>query len=406
MKLYITRHGQVGECADYIGGDAFLPQGEVPLSLVGREQGRLLGKFLAKCDFHGVIYASPFWRTMETAELVAQETGSEIFPMPWLHEIFCEKELVKEYAGTPFRKLRQWYKHIAKDAVLEPLWWPSNIEDRVDVMKRVSEGIEALLKQYSDTDEEILLVGHAASIGAANRYLKLKRGGLLWNCSLGLYDTKNPDQNFGKNICFLPGQIVTNNHLFAYEFKFPEDEQVLWEIEIPKEVIESQGFKLLHIGDIHSATFSFYCQLIKQIRPNAIFYTGDISDNDMPDCAAYCQKVAALAEILRQANCPVYWVVGDCDLPDKIAEIAPFFEITKPNTVLEIQGQRICVAHSRQQVTEKADFYLYGHEIKNSETFEQELNFMGADNSCLNALRNVFVIALPEKRIFRIERPN
>ena len=76
MKIYVTRHGQIDLNAEYHGGNALLPVGEVLLSELGREQATLLGKKLCKLGFAGKIYASPLLRTMETAELIAKETGA------------------------------------------------------------------------------------------------------------------------------------------------------------------------------------------------------------------------------------------------------------------------------------------------------------------------------------------
>ncbi len=411
MKLYITRHGQVGLNADYINGDATLPRGEMPLSDLGREQATLLGKFLAKRDFHGIILSSPFWRTMETAELIAQETGSVIYLAPWMHEILADPDWVSQYKGTPLEQLREWYPHIAEDATLEIPWWTTKIETTPDVDRRVQAGIDALLEQYKDTDEEILLVGHGASTGSSNRYLKLKPEGFLWNCCLFLYDTKDPRRNFGKHYSFLPGQMVTNNRLHAAEWTFEEDDRRPWGIQIPDEAIDSKEFKVLHIGDTHGATYPFYRQLIRLVKPDVIIHTGDTADEDKVswDTSAwdsYCQKVSTLADILKEADCPVYWVPGNNDLPDKVAEIAPFFQIVEPDSVIEIEGQRFCLTHSREQITKEADIYLYGHGTTFGETLEDELVFKGKDAICLNALRSPSVITLPEKKLYHIVRPD
>ena len=109
MIRYITRHGQVADDAEYINGNVSLPKGEVPLSALGREQAVLLGKFLKRRNFTGKILASPLWRTMETAELIATETGSSIYPVGWMHEIFADQEYIDEYNGSPLEKLREVY---------------------------------------------------------------------------------------------------------------------------------------------------------------------------------------------------------------------------------------------------------------------------------------------------------
>jgi len=167
----------------------------------------------------------------------------------------------------------------------------------------------------------------------------------------------------------------------------------------------------LHIGDTHGGTYPFYRQVIKLIKPDVIVHTGDTADEDKVghDKSAwdsYFEKVSALSEILKEAGCPVYWVPGNNDLPDKVKGIAPFMNFNEPDSVIEIEGHSFCLAHSRDQITQKAEFYLYGHTTQNGETFEEELKAMGEDCLCFNALRGATVITLPEKKFFCIVRPD
>lgn len=216
MKIYVTRHGQVGADAEYYNGDVNLPKREVLLSDLGREQAALLGKRLNALGFRGDIYASPFLRTMETAEIIARETGSKIVPTAWIHEIFMAD--ISAYQGYTLERLKPKYPHIAENAQLEYPWWPLVTETSEMVYERVSAGIETLL-QRRDTDEEVLVVGHGASIGAANEFLGLDNGCILWNCSLGMYDTKHPERNFGIDVSHLPREMVTNNRMTISDYE-------------------------------------------------------------------------------------------------------------------------------------------------------------------------------------------
>ncbi len=411
MKLYITRHGQVSPNATYLYGNASLPRGEMNLSDLGKEQAALLGKQLVKRNFHGVILASPMWRTMETAEAIADETGSVILPTPWLHEIFCDEELLNAYRGSTIEQLKEWYPHVPKDADMAYPWWPEKVETSKDVMARISAGIDALLKEYGDTDTEILLVGHGASSGAADEYLDLNPDGMLWNCCLSMYDSKNPRASYGKYIGFLPGQMVTNNKHSSLDYTANKELEPPYEIRLPDEITNIGGVKLLHIGDTHSGTYSFYRKLISLVKPDVIVHTGDTADEDKVgwDTSAwdaYLTKAKVLADMLRDAGCPVYWVPGNNDLPDQIAKIAPHFTIVQPDSVIELEGVQICVAHAREQITKKAEIYLYGHGRKAEEHFADELSFMGKDSLCLNVMRSIYVVSLKDKTFHRIKRPD
>lgn len=411
MKLYVARHGQVATDAQYHDGDFSLPKGEIDLSPLGREQATHLGKFLKKRGFRGPIYASPLMRTMETAEQIAKETGSVILPTPWMHEIFADQDYLDTYCGATLEQLRLWYPHTAKDAVLNYPWWPKTAENHDLVYQRVCRGIDGLLQEFASTDEEILLLGHGASTEAAYSRLGLKQGGIMWNCCLGMHDSKDPSQSFGKNISFLPGQLVSANLRMALDYEIDEACQTPFGVEIPQQLLDCGSFKLLHIGDTHSATYSFYRQLIRLIKPDAIVHTGDTADEDKVGCdptvkVAYLQKAAKLSQILKETGCPVYWIPGNNDLPEEIARIAPFFKITAPGTVLDIQGIRICVAHARQQLTGQGDFCLYGHAANAGMDFQEERISMGPDCQCLNAMHGVFVLTLPEKEVWQLERPD
>lgn len=412
MRIFVTRHGQVAPDSEYINGDITLPKGEVLLSQLGREQATLLGKAMVKEGFHGVIYASPFLRTMETAELVAQETGSLIYPTPWMHEILGEQEYLDTYDGYTLDELRQRFPHIAQDAVMEYPWWPKVAENQENVQQRVVAGIEELL-QRRDTDEEYLLVGHGASTGVANIYLDLRRSGMLWNCCLGKYDTKHPENKMGKDINFLPGDMVTQNRQMAKDMTFEDDFLRPFNVQIPEQLLQMKdrkGGKVLHIGDTHSATYPFYAHLIKMVKPDIIIHTGDTADEikagRIPEVRGkYLERVAELFEILKHSGSKVYWVPGNNDLPEEVAKMAPFLEILQPNSVLDIEGQRICVTHSREQIEADADIYLYGHGFR-AKTFEEEFGGGEGKPWYMNNLWGVYLLLLPEKEFYRIEHPD
>ena len=412
MRIFVTRHGQVAETAEYINGDVGLPKGEVPLSEMGRQQSTLLGKALIKEKFQGVILASPLLRTMETAELIAQETGSLIYPTPWMHEIFSDEESLKEYEGCDLEQLREYFPHIAPDATLVHPWWPKQVENHDDVRQRVVAGIDELLKR-SDTDEEYLLVGHGASTGAANIYLDLRKSGMLWNCCYGRYDSKHPETRMGKYIGFLPGNMVSANKTMAMDMAFEEGFLRPYNVQIPEQMLQMKdykGCKVLHIGDTHSAFYPFYKHLIQMVKPDIIIHTGDTADElkvgwDVSARGLYLERLTEFFGILKDSGSKVYWVSGNNDLPEEVAKIAPFVEILQLNTVLNIEGQRICVTHAREQITAEADIYLYGHGRRDP-SFEEELGGGEGQSLYFNSLWGVYLLLLPEKQFYRIERPD
>lgn len=406
MKIYITRHGQVDLNAEYFNGDVSLPKGEVPLSELGKQQATLLGKRMKELGFQGKIFSSPLLRTMETAELIAKEIGSVIVPTPWMHEIFRSQPAIDIYRGYSIEELRTFFPHIAEDAIMEYPWWALKEETNDMVYERVSKGLEKYLKEGK---EDILLVGHGASAGAAHDYLHLRDGGFIWNCSLGLYDSEHLENNYGNDITYLPGHMVSSNKVMGMDIDFNAKFGELYPIELPTKLREEKSVKLLHIGDTHSITYPYYKQIIKMVKPDIIIHTGDTVDEvkvgRIPGTESeYLEKAQVLLNILKESEKKVYWIPGNNDLPEEIAKRAPFIEVVQPDTVLHIEGVDVCVTHSREQISKKADIYLYGHG-RRAETGRLEQREYGSDSLYLNVMWNIYVCVLPQRELYEFERP-
>lgn len=406
MKIYITRHGQVSFHTEYHNGNIALPKGEVLLSDLGRQQAILLGKKLKELDFHGKIYASPLLRTMETADLIAKETGSTIIPVPWLQEIFGEQAFIDVYRGYSIEELRKYYFGIAEGAVLDYPWWVMKAETPEMVKERVIRGLD---KYMHEEEEDILLVGHGASAGAAHEYLNLKKGGFIWNCGLGMYDTEHPERNYGNDISHLTKNMVSTNRVMGGDIDFDADLEKVYSIDMPENLREEKRTKLLHIGDAHSGSYLYYKQLINTVKPDIIVYTGDTADEvkvgGNPDVREeYLAKASVFLKILEKSGSKVYWIPGNNDLPEEISEMAPFMEIIQPGTVLNFEGVDFSLSHSKEQITGKAEIYLYGHS-RCAENFKQEIDLLGNGTWCLNALWNSYVCVLPEKELYIFKFP-
>lgn len=406
MRIYITRHGQVGHNAEYFNGDVSLPKGEVLLSDLGRQQATLLGKRMKAIGFRGKILASPLIRTMETAELVAKETGSMIIPTPWFHEIFGNQAAIDVYRGYSVRELKKFFPHVAENSFMEEIWWATRAETQEMVYERVSEGLAEYMEKGT---EDVLFVGHAASVAAALDYMHLRECGILWNCGLSLFDREQPKNNFCNDRAHLPENMVTCNKIKGMDIGFDATYSDLYPIEIPGKLRTEGQFKLLHIGDTHSATYLYYKQIIQMVKPDVIIHTGDTADEvkvgRIPETREeYLEKIQELLDIWGNANCKVYWIPGNNDLPEEIAKRAPFVEIVQPDTVLNMEGVEICVTHSKEQITKKADIYLYGHG-RRAENEALERTMSGSDALYLNVLWSTHVLVLPQKELYEFERP-
>lgn len=399
MKIYITRHGQVEPNAEYWGNPNY-PKGEVQLSEMGREQARLLGRRLKELQFKGKIYASPYIRTMETAELIAKETGSEIIPCPGVREIFKFQESAERYRGSSLEELKQLFSGISETATMEYPWWEVKKEEYEDVRYRVAQAMEEIRK----SGEDVLIVGHGASVGAAIHYVHGGWRDDAWmsNCGLTVFDTENKRNMLINCRKHLPYRMISRNKDLLID--------KVYDINVPEELQREKGLKLLHIGDTLSTTYPWYRSLIKAIRPDVIIHTGDSADElkvgrKTEVREEYLDRVQVLLDILKESGSKVYWVPGNNDLPEEIAARAPFLEVLQPDTVISMEGKEICVAHSREQITKKADIYLYGHSSR-YEVWSDERNTPECDVWYLNVIWNVHVCVLPQRTLYRFERPS
>ncbi len=208
MKIYITRHGQVATQKGV--DDPFYPPGENQLTDLGREQARLTGERLRELGFKGKIYSSPFLRTMETADIIADILGLKIYPFAPIQECVNEFYYKLGYPGKPLSELRTAIKNIADDAELDFPWRYAELEDSKKIRERIKCGVESI-----DREGDVLFVGHGASAWGLITYYKIpqKKGYFLYNCSLSVTDPE--DSSFEPVFCdisHMPDDMVTNNH--------------------------------------------------------------------------------------------------------------------------------------------------------------------------------------------------
>ncbi len=227
MILYITRHGQpLVKSGREAAVDPDYPPGDPPLSALGREQARRLGLRLKDQGFEGRIYASPYRRTMETADVIAGLLGSVTWPVPALREYTGPN--IHTFQGGSLEQLRALFPTMALGASLAYPWWTlqeESVDDqglRPNVMKRVGAFIETLM---AVPGQDALLVGHGASTSAAARWLHRKIPGHEpfpdkpgWNCTYTAIRL-HPEIEFlaFRDITHLDPEQVTSNSRAAAE---------------------------------------------------------------------------------------------------------------------------------------------------------------------------------------------
>jgi broad specificity phosphatase PhoE len=183
MTLHLTRHGQVDQKTDH-------PVGDPHLSPLGREQARLLGERLRALGFSGRIFSSPYMRTIETANIVAEVAGASVIPAPEMREYVIRDDQMDSFKGLTLSELADRYSRVDGDMAFDYPWWTSEIETQEIIEARV----KPLVDRVSKSGEDALLVGHGASVGGVHGYIlgkhapdRLGSGEPGWNCVLSSF---------------------------------------------------------------------------------------------------------------------------------------------------------------------------------------------------------------------------
>ena len=399
MKIYISRHGQVADDAEYLGDVAY-PKGDIPLSALGREQARLLGVRLRDEGFSGIIYSSPFMRTMETADIIAREVGATVVPTPAFHEIFRGQGMVDDFVGKSAEELKRAFSCVAADAVLPEHWWARRIETAEDVRYRVSLKLRELIPDPRE-EKDILLVGHGASVDAMCVYLTGEVDPTpFFNCSYTLFDSKIKRIKRNDSLHLAISEMTYNRvHYLDKERK----------ITLPDGLLDEKGVRVLHIGDTFSYTYDWYISLVKAVKPDVIIHTGDTADEmkvsrDIPIRERYYDRASAFLNKLSSLTKRLIWVPGNNDIPEKITELCPEIEYYDAGSVIDIGGVKLSLAHIKKDLSDGAEVYLYGHSTR-YETWSPARNTPDSAELYLNAMWSANIIHLPSKRLYTVELP-
>jgi glucosyl-3-phosphoglycerate phosphatase len=127
--MILVRHGQSEWNAVYNRTriDPNIP--DPPLTAEGRRQAEAAAEVLARAGIERLL-ASPYVRTLETAEIIAAHTGAAIAVEPMVRErtaFSCD-------IGTPRSRLAIRWPQLSFDHV-EEIWWP-NAESDAELARR------------------------------------------------------------------------------------------------------------------------------------------------------------------------------------------------------------------------------------------------------------------------------
>lgn len=158
QTVWIARHGNR---LDFVNPEWFntaVRRYDPPLSEDGFVQAAELGQRL-KQENISHIFASPFLRTIQTANEVAKVLNLSIKPEAGLSEWYNRKWMTKKPEIHPRDLLAEEYPRI--DWGYQSYLTPTYPESEADVYRRTKETVEQLVTEFTT---DILIVGHGASV--------------------------------------------------------------------------------------------------------------------------------------------------------------------------------------------------------------------------------------------------
>ena len=208
MILHITRHGQTDVRSDH-------PPGDPHLTDLGRKQAELLGQSLGNMGFKGVVYSSPYFRTIETAQVIADVTDTVVMPAAEMREYVIRDHQMDGFRGATQDELIAGYSRVTNAPGFLYPWWTTDIESDEDIEDRV----KPLVNRAVTADVDALLVGHGASTAGVHRHFlgsdalkQVQHGQVGWNCFLSSFRVR-PDFETLRflDVSHLPDNAVTSN---------------------------------------------------------------------------------------------------------------------------------------------------------------------------------------------------
>ncbi|HEX2182637.1 MAG TPA: histidine phosphatase family protein [Rubrobacteraceae bacterium] len=164
QEFLLIRHGQSTANASGV----WQGQMEFPLSEEGREQARLAGKALAGVRLDA-IYSSPLGRALETAEIIARETGfgNPVVPLEGLME-----RRGGSLEGTTHAEREARSPEFTKKLLSLPeeeRWTLVGAETDEEVLARFEKALSGIRARHAD-GERLVVVSHGGVMRAFLRY--------------------------------------------------------------------------------------------------------------------------------------------------------------------------------------------------------------------------------------------
>ena len=161
MELYLVRHGQ----SEYnIGLTDYLDSGLTP---TGRAQAARTATRLADEGLTHA-YTSPLRRTLQTIGPICEECRLRAEIYPEVCEFFsADNSGYRTFPGLSPAQISEEYPFsvVGDSFPCAPVWWPQQLETMGMLSARAERVRDALLRLHAATDDRVLVVSHADTVG-------------------------------------------------------------------------------------------------------------------------------------------------------------------------------------------------------------------------------------------------
>ncbi len=184
MQLYFVRHAQSENNALWDRTGSSEGRSEDPeLSELGKEQAKIVAKFLSKKDEEvegyahnsqnrggfGLthLYSSLMIRSVETGTAISEATGVPLVGWKELHEtggIYLKDPETGEREGLPGSArsylLKRFPSFQLPETITEEGWWNRAFEMEEEFLPRAKEVLKILLEEHGGSDHHVAIVSH------------------------------------------------------------------------------------------------------------------------------------------------------------------------------------------------------------------------------------------------------
>jgi broad specificity phosphatase PhoE len=161
MQITLVRHGQSEANA------GLTEHLDSPLTEIGRQQAALTGDFLSRAGLTRA-YVSPLRRALQTIAPFCELTHLRAEVYADICEYFNAKwPGYRQFPGlTPQQITTDFpFAYFGETFPCSAAWWPQELENDDLMYARAQRVRDALIALYSGSDESILIVSHAETVG-------------------------------------------------------------------------------------------------------------------------------------------------------------------------------------------------------------------------------------------------